>query len=149
MIAGEELDFEHEQAIVAVRAASPRAVMGLDLAAIILQPLEVARDVLNDLGELGVVMAQPEAPGVVAVAWCRVCGCTELHACGDGCSWVEMPNAVGAGLCSSCPPAHRQPPRPSPVPCRACEIRKMRGFDGQCPACATDRTRQARKRGKR
>lgn len=30
---------------------------------------------------------------------CRVCGCTELHACTSGCWWVA------SDLCSSCAPA--------------------------------------------
>ncbi len=30
---------------------------------------------------------------------CRVCGCTDLHACPGGCFWVEP------GLCSECNPA--------------------------------------------
>ena len=28
---------------------------------------------------------------------CRVCGCTEVDACADGCSWVD-----GTDLCSTC-----------------------------------------------
>lgn len=32
---------------------------------------------------------------------CRVCGCTQNHACEEPCSWVEP------GLCSSCAPAPR------------------------------------------
>jgi ParB/RepB/Spo0J family partition protein len=33
---------------------------------------------------------------------CRVCGCTEAHACPGGCYWVEQPGADGLGLCSRC-----------------------------------------------
>ncbi len=32
---------------------------------------------------------------------CRICGCTENHACEGGCSWVEDPENIGP-LCSKC-----------------------------------------------
>ena len=35
------------------------------------------------------------------VASCRVCGCTDLEACPEGCWWVEDPQGMG-DLCSSC-----------------------------------------------
>lgn len=36
------------------------------------------------------------------VAKCRKCGCTDLHACPGGCSWVEVDRERGVGLCSNC-----------------------------------------------
>lgn len=33
---------------------------------------------------------------------CLVCGCTDLHACPDGCHWVCAP--TGVDLCSRCVP---------------------------------------------
>jgi ParB/RepB/Spo0J family partition protein len=35
------------------------------------------------------------------VATCRICGCTEDHACEGGCSWVNDPEGIG-DLCSKC-----------------------------------------------
>jgi hypothetical protein len=37
-----------------------------------------------------------DAPYVLAGPRCRVCGCTNDHACAEGCSWVEP------DLCSQC-----------------------------------------------
>jgi len=34
---------------------------------------------------------------------CRVCGCTDLEACPEGCIWVTDPEGLG-DLCSSCLP---------------------------------------------
>lgn len=36
------------------------------------------------------------APEVAGERKCRLCGCTDLHGCPEGCSWVEE------DLCSSC-----------------------------------------------
>ncbi len=37
------------------------------------------------------------------VRCCRVCGCTEDHACPGGCAWIEEPDPeTGLGLCSAC-----------------------------------------------
>jgi hypothetical protein len=32
---------------------------------------------------------------------CRVCGCTEHHACAEGCAWVKV-EPVSPPLCSAC-----------------------------------------------
>lgn len=48
-------------------------------------------------------------------ATCRICGCTEDHACEGGCHWVEDPEGLG-NLCNQClehlaaapPPGQRQ-----------------------------------------
>lgn len=42
-----------------------------------------------------------------ALAWpdepvCIRCGCTEMHACEGGCSWIFLDEAKNRGLCSSC-----------------------------------------------
>lgn len=40
----------------------------------------------------------------VDLVLCRVCGCTDEHACEGGCSWVPDPACEG-DLCSRCLPA--------------------------------------------
>jgi hypothetical protein len=47
----------------------------------------------------------PEGPDLAAldIASCRVCGCTDLSACPEGCSWVEN------DLCSACATAELEP----------------------------------------
>lgn len=35
----------------------------------------------------------------VAVRWCEVCGCTELHACQGGCYWART---QGGNVCNRC-----------------------------------------------
>lgn len=54
---------------------------------------------VNFLGrELDVFAAsvRGEQAGVIEKDHCRVCGCTDDHACEGGCSWVEE------DLCSAC-----------------------------------------------
>lgn len=33
---------------------------------------------------------------------CRGCGCTDSHACPDGCSWVLLDIETPSGICSPC-----------------------------------------------
>ncbi|HZR35717.1 MAG TPA: hypothetical protein VFA75_10105, partial [Nevskia sp.] len=33
---------------------------------------------------------------------CRICGCTDNHACLYGCSWIWVDRKSGVGVCSSC-----------------------------------------------
>ena len=40
--------------------------------------------------------------GCCAVATCIECGCDDLHACADGCSWLRVDRETGLGLCSMC-----------------------------------------------
>jgi hypothetical protein len=34
---------------------------------------------------------------------CIGCGCTDEEACPEGCYWLRLDEAGGAGVCSSCP----------------------------------------------
>lgn len=52
------------------------------------------------LGVLGGWLARVDPPDD-EVATCRVCDCTDLEACQEGCWWVEDPQGMG-DLCSSC-----------------------------------------------
>jgi hypothetical protein len=38
---------------------------------------------------------------LAGIPHCRVCGCTDYHACPGGCYWVEDPEGMG-DLCSQC-----------------------------------------------
>jgi hypothetical protein len=33
---------------------------------------------------------------------CRGCGCTDMHACPGGCSWVLLDVEAATGFCSEC-----------------------------------------------
>lgn len=33
---------------------------------------------------------------------CIGCGCTDMHACEDGCHWLAVDREEGIGVCSSC-----------------------------------------------
>lgn len=37
-----------------------------------------------------------------ATAMCIECGCDDLHACADGCSWLRIDQEAGLGVCSEC-----------------------------------------------
>lgn len=37
------------------------------------------------------------------VAMCINCGCTDLEACADGCSWLAVDRKQRRGVCSKCP----------------------------------------------
>jgi len=52
------------------------------------------------IGIFGGWMARVDPPDG-EVAACRVCGCTDLAGCPEGCWWVEDPQGAG-DLCSSC-----------------------------------------------
>ncbi len=51
----------------------------------------ILTEALNDPGAL----PRPDM-SVIGIRFCRICGCTERCACGDGCSWIED------DLCSAC-----------------------------------------------
>lgn len=36
------------------------------------------------------------------LATCIGCGCDDNHACGEGCYWLRVDYAAGAGVCSGC-----------------------------------------------
>ncbi len=36
------------------------------------------------------------------VATCIGCGCTDLHACAGGCTWIQVDYGMGLGVCSKC-----------------------------------------------
>lgn len=38
-----------------------------------------------------------------AEALCVACGCTDLSACPEGCSWLYVDRDIGYGICNSCP----------------------------------------------
>ncbi len=38
----------------------------------------------------------------LAMASCIECGCDDLHACAEGCSWLRVDRKTGLGLCSMC-----------------------------------------------
>jgi hypothetical protein len=35
-------------------------------------------------------------------AVCVGCGCTDAHACAEGCSWLAVDRSTGKGVCSNC-----------------------------------------------
>ena len=35
-------------------------------------------------------------------AKCKVCGCTDSHACPGGCYWIILNRVKGEGVCSNC-----------------------------------------------
>lgn len=66
---------------------------------------EAGRDALNNAvlvardGQPILTALHRPALAAIGVRSCRICGCTELHACPGGCHWVA------ADLCSACAPA--------------------------------------------
>lgn len=36
------------------------------------------------------------------LAVCIGCGCDDLHACAEGCSWIRLDRQAGLGVCSEC-----------------------------------------------
>lgn len=36
------------------------------------------------------------------IAKCISCGCTDNHACAEGCTWVQVDRKGGVGICSAC-----------------------------------------------
>lgn len=51
-------------------------------------------------GDLAVEIETVQLGGDSRRRVCLVCGCTDLHACPDGCHWVCAP--TGVDLCSRC-----------------------------------------------
>jgi hypothetical protein len=68
------------------------AVYHCDFAAIMKKTVDVAN--------LAMMMFDVAAAEMKKVRACRVCGCTDDHACPGGCSWVVDPK--GGNLCSRC-----------------------------------------------
>lgn len=52
------------------------------------------RRILSEANEETIRITVPVGPAVARA--CRVCGCTENHACPGGCYWVDI------DLCSAC-----------------------------------------------
>lgn len=60
--------------------------------------LKVLQDAKLDPGQVVRILA----PLVLGIAVCRECGCTDISACEDGCSWVAE------DVCSACVPGKEE-----------------------------------------
>lgn len=54
-------------------------------------------------------MPKPRRPRVASaffetegVSVCKVCGCDDLHACANACSWASLDRETEKGVCSNC-----------------------------------------------
>ena len=95
-------------ALAVQKASESRIILDQDGAESLLKPGDM---LIRFGGQVtrahGLYLSQEEIASVVsppdpAVARCRVCGCTEDHACPGGCYWVDDPQ--GGDLCSACLP---------------------------------------------
>lgn len=96
-----------ERVLAAVRA-SPGIMTERVSAAVCCSIFEVINALEFQVDDGAVEEAElSEASAWFPVAWCRLCGCTEQHACEGGCSWRINPGTtgefgLGAGVCSRC-----------------------------------------------
>jgi NTP pyrophosphatase (non-canonical NTP hydrolase) len=60
------------------------------------------RKELLHVAAVAVAMIESFDRNVVVEAGCEVCGCTEDHACNNGCSWDPTFKKAGRDVCSNC-----------------------------------------------
>lgn len=69
-------------------------------------------------GENNVVDIDQEGEGV-----CRICGCTDLAACPEGCCWMDDAHTLGSACAEKCPTCHGSGRIGDDIPCPKCETR--------------------------